>query len=817
MNMLESSVSIGPESKHFKMKQLVNAIQMYFQTKREDTAMVINMHLQSLSVTIDLSVFDPHSNIAPQFFVSLYELMNKMEVRSPFAWNCVDVLTNVCRNPAARHALIHTYQFIPSLSRLLSDQMSIEKKIRLLRLMQDLTCGIKISWQIPHLPHLMVTLSDWIESSHDEIITLSMGILVNLCYKNLPAIYTLMGNVDVKKILQICSTMRGPTIEIHTCKLLIILDYMNGDIPESILLKVVNVTFESVIEAFRIRDSILLRQITEFFLDVGKQNSLEFLAHNESYYQQISQLIEVVSIIQNNHSMETGDSNIENRDPECIALVFEFLNFLIEIKLAAIGQMFPVLIQVALKWIHTDLVSSQALGLLKSIAVNVDRNDNGILEPLIQGLPIFLTTIDTSRNEDGPDYIEQNLKIAGLLQLLKIMVQVPTVRPKILEELKLGTICKVFGSLQDVDGAPKVRTNDLDMGNIETINLYIHGVALVNELAKHDVTWMNLQSNLMQHKQTHMILAQCLCQSSKEEKSIVLEMSAIPCFPRKMVAEIMVSLQAVSVPDLKRSSSQSVQDLNFPVLSVTQIKKIDTLLTKLRETFAQKQFSSILTSDVIELYEYKLASMGNAERAAMASVEAASERCTHLQHRNAQLTSELNRSHQLLYHVQQCHEQVAKIKDNLTENVDALKKQVDVDKGKLRACKSQLGLKEDELNEVKKEFEDFRKKHEKIVDGKKQVEDQNAKLKQLIAKLEENSTRLEKVVQKKEEALKKSNYTVDSLNLKINELESNLTQKQGELQQTMVELKDVTRELNTRKQILETITKFALNSQISEQ
>jgi hypothetical protein len=54
----------------------------------------------------------------------------------------------------------------------------------------------------------MVTLSEWIESANEEIITLSMGILVNLCYKNLPAIYTLMGNVDVKKIVQICSAMR---------------------------------------------------------------------------------------------------------------------------------------------------------------------------------------------------------------------------------------------------------------------------------------------------------------------------------------------------------------------------------------------------------------------------------------------------------------------------------------------------------------------------------------------------------------------------------------------------------------------------------
>lgn len=52
MNTLESSISIGPDSKHYKMKQLVNAIQLYFQSKREDTTLLINMHLQVFKVIL---------------------------------------------------------------------------------------------------------------------------------------------------------------------------------------------------------------------------------------------------------------------------------------------------------------------------------------------------------------------------------------------------------------------------------------------------------------------------------------------------------------------------------------------------------------------------------------------------------------------------------------------------------------------------------------------------------------------------------------------------------------------------------------------
>lgn len=70
----------------------------------------------------------------------------------------------------------------------------------------------------------------------------------------------------------------------------------------------------------------------------------------------------------------------------------------------------------------------------------------------------------------------------------------------------------------------------------------------------------------------------------------------------------------------------------------------------------------------MELYEYKLAAMGHAERAAMASVDAASQRCVYLQHRTAQLSAELSRLHQLLFHTQQSHEEAVKSRKMLTEN-----------------------------------------------------------------------------------------------------------------------------------------------------
>lgn len=61
---------------------------------------------------------------------------------------------------------------------------------------------MKISWQEGHLPCLISTLTSWIVNGEKDVISLSLGVLVNLCYKNLPAMYTLMRSVDSKEFLR---------------------------------------------------------------------------------------------------------------------------------------------------------------------------------------------------------------------------------------------------------------------------------------------------------------------------------------------------------------------------------------------------------------------------------------------------------------------------------------------------------------------------------------------------------------------------------------------------------------------------------------
>lgn len=72
-----------------------------------------------------MSIFDPGTSIAAEFYVSLHELMNTLASRTTLIWSAVDVLQNACRNAAARQALIHTYKFAPILARLLEVHICI--------------------------------------------------------------------------------------------------------------------------------------------------------------------------------------------------------------------------------------------------------------------------------------------------------------------------------------------------------------------------------------------------------------------------------------------------------------------------------------------------------------------------------------------------------------------------------------------------------------------------------------------------------------------------------------------------------------------
>lgn len=69
---------------------------------------------------------------------------------------------------------------------------------------------------------------------------------------------------------------------------------MSGSIPEEAFLKLTEMTFKSMVDAFRARDALLLRHTVEFFLDVKKQSPhTEAITNFSTYDNEVEKLLDV--------------------------------------------------------------------------------------------------------------------------------------------------------------------------------------------------------------------------------------------------------------------------------------------------------------------------------------------------------------------------------------------------------------------------------------------------------------------------------------------------------------------------------------------
>lgn len=780
------------ENKYSKMKKVISAIESYLETRAEDKAILINQYLQALSLSLDLTIFDPHTNIAGKFFISIYDLMNILESRSLTSWYCVDVLLNACKNDTARRSLMKTYHFLPCLARLIGDQLTTDKKTRLLRLMQDITCGIKMHWQIPHMTHLMCTLCRWIERQELDVITLSLGVLVNLCYKNVTNIYIFQRNVDLKKFIRMILALKGTIVEVYVCQMMIILENISCYVPTEVLPKLIDSTFIAIIEAYRKRDSILLKQIVEFFTDNLKNNcNNQFNCYN-MYGERVGNILEIIA---------TGNDSV--KDPECLSVVLDLIHCLIEIKVPQISSLYTQIIPLTLEWIQESTVSYQALAVLRTIAVKVDRKENKILESLIVGLPMFLLVLNSVKDEGFVFHSEYNKRLGALLQLLTAMIQVKTIRANVVKELHEDIFTKILFPLLG-DNSPRSSEHTC---STDAVNLYVYALALVGELVECDKSWTTFMNNLLRNKQIQVILAQAICQSPLNVKTLALELSSKSCADGVSLA--LSNLQSIISPGSESCNhvgSPSPNEFGFSLIPVKQNERLDSILDNVETLVGRNEIGNLATSELMELYNYKLSHLAQAERAALASVEAATKYCSHLQHRIGRLTSEHTRLQQAEFFIFQKLEELKKKKEEMNLANKDLQNRIEAERGKYKACHSQLLIKEKALGECEVSLKDTEYRLQEMIKNKNNLAEQLSKLQHIFNKVEENGKRYEKIAQKNDELLKHANETITNYSKQVKDLEKCLAEKQKQLD-------DTTAALQLKSSILESITKMA-NSQL---
>nr|CAD7589645.1 unnamed protein product [Timema genevievae] len=774
------------------------------------------MTVEILGVTSDLSIFDPGSSIAAEFYVSLHELMAGLESRSGLMWSAISTLHHACRNPSARVALIHTYKYTPILTKLLGSHLIQEKRLRVLQLLQELTYGIKISWQEAHLPQLITTLTQWIEGNEKDVVGLALGVLVNLCYKNLPAVYTLMRSVDSKQFLRTILKLQGDNINtrVQVCKLLIILEHISGEIPDSEILNFVNMTYSTLGNAFKSIDVYHLKHVVDFFLDVQTNiHSRSVLLKYEKYVGDTSQLLELVN---------------SSSEPECVSVLFEFLESLVMLQVPGLSSIYPDIVKEAMNWIPTNMACTKSLQLICTVAMETRKQACGsqealwlrVLEQLDHGLSRLLLILDTGGDENFPVDADTRTRLTSLIQLLQEMSKTSSLKQKILDTVSCQVIQKVFQPLL----CTEVKSGD-NFFQSEVTALYVHSLDLMSDLASHDAQWLNLYSGLLQHKQVQMVLAVALYTGSEIIKKKVLFLTSTVGFPSESINSLAKSLcdlePLVLIPSSGSSksttlfgeyNSASAHDMT-PLFSLAQEGCLDQFIAKLQEMSENNKISDISTSAVMELYEYKLASMSHSERALQSSLEAANTHSTHLQHRLAQLTAEISRRQQLLFHTQQCLEGLRdektkllqRINDsqedknkqmiigNLTATIESLRKNLDENKEELMESQQSN-------EELKKKNEDAFKEIQILEMHNKESTSKISELNKMLSKMEDRINKRERVIQEKDTEISKLSKNIEAFTAEVSNLnmfaksqERRLNEKDAELNSVRVKLNELQR------------------------
>lgn len=92
---------------------------MKFPNRMNDMGFV----LQLLSGVQNLQVFRPDNLECSQFYISLYDLMKRLDFRtgSDLGISCLTVLQRATRNLDARQDLLNQFRFVPLLAKLLDD------------------------------------------------------------------------------------------------------------------------------------------------------------------------------------------------------------------------------------------------------------------------------------------------------------------------------------------------------------------------------------------------------------------------------------------------------------------------------------------------------------------------------------------------------------------------------------------------------------------------------------------------------------------------------------------------------------------------
>uniref|UniRef100_A0A1B6DP45 Protein CIP2A n=1 Tax=Clastoptera arizonana TaxID=38151 RepID=A0A1B6DP45_9HEMI len=795
------------------VKEFLCSAREYFIQKHEIGMNSLQRYMQILSATDDLSVFDTGSCEAVEFYTSLHELMSGHDAHAEIVWCAVSVLQRAVINPDIRTALIHKYKFMPVLSKLLSSQIIPEKQHRVLRLLEELSFGIQITWQESYLATLIKLLVKYIENN--ELTSVALGILVNICHQNTPVVNILTQCIDTKLLFKsVLKTQEDDMkIQVQLFSLMMILDHLSPDINNQEFERFVQLTLSMMEKALKMNDVILLQYTVNFYKDMKENaNAMQALMSYSEYYTNIETLINL---------LENEDDTDKNN---CILLFMDFLQLLLVMNVVDLTNLHPNMVRFAIKWVHNTNVSIKALDLLTSIAKECKMDDSNseisssaLLDLFEENLQILISMCDFCGQSFVPNV--QSDTITFLFALLQELNKSHRLSTLIQVAVPKVAFVNLFSSLVSSE-----QTNSHNLFEKTSVTLYIQAMRFLADLSIVNSEWFEIYSELLSKRQILQVIAVALYSGDSRLKEQAVFLIVTSRFQENCIngfVKCMTDLnQFFMLGPINNANQLTIASHALPsesasFLNSTHNSEINEFIRKINKEYNRNQIKDISTSTVIEMYQYKLS---HVERSMQASLEVATSQSTYLNHKLAQLSAELNRLHHLLFSNQQIIEgermEFANVKSKLQEATCA----ANISFSKYNKLKEEMSLKIQcikELSEAKEKLmmktEDLEKQHHTLESQLKLAQDRVNRHECTIDKLEEELTgknveikKLEDVIVKNEKLVKKQNEEIDKIKSEKHSLDRTMANQVALITGLERTLKDKNKEmLEAQKKISE--------------
>ncbi|XP_053618219.1 protein CIP2A homolog L [Plodia interpunctella] len=800
--------------KFANLKAFVTAAREFEATHSENAVNLMNRYLGLIASSCDLTIFSPGRSEVCAFFSSLWRVM--CDGRSPH-WACVAVLSRASIEPSARYALTHTYKFMPILSRLLTDSISNDKKIKVLSVMQDISYGIKISWQESYLPGLMKQLTDWITQPMSEpqqrtIGHKSLTVLVNVCYGNLPAIYALMRTVDTKEfVVHLINLKEGGYGGVETCRLLLCVAGASrgASARQPDVHSYLRCTMRTYKVAVLERDSTQLLHAHTFLSDLCADTNLRGYVLTYPHFS--TELKDGLADMDSLCQAVPDDSGDAEQVAGCLRNALKFLTVLVNLDLYALRCHHIQMVCLCMKASRISL--PEALELFAAI-VQQYKDEGRLPQELISvisdGLPSLLV----------PPSLEPGKAGLQWLQVLGALCESSETQERLLHEVTPDTFeDTLYNVLQytSQNGACGVEAAQ---------NAVVVGCRTALSLAPISTDWDAALNRLLAHHQVRKMLCAGLTSGNGQRRRQILQLVKHHYFPSDQMSQVFGE-SLVTVPEPAETAAAAAGDSVTAAcgsVSPQQERAVDQLVARLADALQTGKISDIATSSVMELYGYKMTCLEQRLHSHSVALQGASEHMASLQHSLALLQATNTSQQDVLYTTQMLNERHK-------QTIDELHKQLEDAETTLRGFRAKIAAerldKENQRDALQKQHKlhlsnleiEMKAREKELEDRLRQSESEHKTLQKKLDQQTSKNSELAGVLIKFEERVKQRDKKLEEASETENTLRRELTQKDNmvkQLEKTVAErenrLYQVTSQLEEMKRVQEMVAKLMSKS-----